>query len=78
MRVLEEALKATKGDTKHADALIAALEAVSFTGPAGSFTFDRTTHNGIEDVYIREVRASGGTLVNAVVDKVSAVKDPGQ
>ena len=78
MRALEEALKATKGDTKRADALISALEAVSFTGPAGPFSFDRTTHNALQDVYIREVRASGATLVNAIVDKASAVKDPGQ
>jgi branched-chain amino acid transport system substrate-binding protein len=78
MRVLDDALKATKGDTKNRDALIAALEAVSFKGPGGDFTFDRSTHNPIEDVYIREVKASGGAFVNAVVDKIGSVKDPGQ
>jgi hypothetical protein len=29
-------------------------------------------------MYIREVRASGASLVNAVVDKIGSVKDPGQ
>lgn len=78
MRALEDALTATKGDTKNTNALIAALEAVSFTGPAGAFAFDRTTHSAIQDMYIREVRVSGGALVNAVVDKIGSVKDPAQ
>ena len=78
MRVLEDALKATKGDTKNTDALIAALEAVSFRSPGGDFAFDRSTHSPIQDMYIREVRVSGGALVNAVVDKIGSVKDPGQ
>ena len=78
MRVLEDALKATKGDTNNTDSLIAALEAVSFKGPGGTFAFDRSTHSPIQDIYIREVRASGGALVHAVVDKIGSVKDPGQ
>jgi len=78
MRVLEEALKATKGDVKSTDAFIAALEAASFKGPGGDFAFDRPTHSAIQDIYIREVRASGGSLVHAVVDKIGSVKDPGQ
>ena len=78
MRVLEDALKATKGDTKNTDALIAALEVVSFNGPGGTFAFDRSTHSPIQDIYIRQVRASGGALVHAVVDKIGSVKDPGQ
>ena len=78
MHALEDALKATKGDTKNTDALIAALEAVSFKGPGGDFAFDRSTHNAVEDVYIREVKVSGGSLVNAIVEKIASVKDPGQ
>ena len=78
MRLLENALAATKGDTKNTDALITALEAASFKGPGGDFAFDRSTHNPIQDMYIREVRASAGALVNAVVDKIGSVKDPGQ
>ncbi len=78
MRLLENALVATKGDTKNTDALITALEAASFKSPGGDFAFDRSTHNPIQDMYIREARASAGALVNAVVDKIGSVKDPGQ
>ena len=78
MRMLEDALKATKGDTKNTDALIAALESVSFKGIGGSFTIDRATHNPVQDMYIREVKAFGGGLASAVVDKIGSVKDPGQ
>ncbi|HEX9496453.1 MAG TPA: ABC transporter substrate-binding protein [Candidatus Limnocylindria bacterium] len=78
MRALDEALKVTKGVTANTDALIAALEGVSFTGPAGAFAFDKATHSATQDVYVRAVRSSGGALVNAIVDKIGSVKDPGQ
>jgi branched-chain amino acid transport system substrate-binding protein len=77
MRALDAAIAATKGDTKNADALIAALERVSVKTPAGAFAFDTATHNPVEDVYIREVRSANGALINAVVDKIANVKDPG-
>jgi len=77
MRVLDGALAATKGDVTSTDALIAALEAVTFEGPGGTFRFDASTHNPIEDLYVREVRPSGGRLVNAVIDRIASVKDPG-
>jgi ABC-type branched-subunit amino acid transport system substrate-binding protein len=77
MRVLDEALKVTKGDAS-ADALIAALEGVSVKTPVGPLAFDKTTHNPPLDVYIREVKLSGAALVNAVIDKIASVKDPGQ
>lgn len=81
MRMLEEALKTTKGDTKNTDALIAALESVSFSGVGGTFTMDKATHNPIQDVYIREAKASVGSasgVSNVVIDKIGSVKDPGQ
>lgn len=78
MHVLEDALKATKGDVKATDAFIAALEAVSFRGPGGPFTFDRATHNPVRDIYIREVRASGASLTSTVIDKIAGVTDPGR
>ena len=77
MQMLEAALTATKGDTKNTDALIAALEKVSVKSPDGDFAIDPATHSPIEDVYVREVRTSGGAVVNAIVDKVGSVKDPG-
>ena len=78
MRVLEVALGATKGDVQSPDALIAALEVVTFDGPGGPFRFDATTHNPIVNLYVREVRAADGQLVNAVIDTIASVKDPGQ
>jgi branched-chain amino acid transport system substrate-binding protein len=76
MRTLDEALKRTGGDAKASDALIGALEAVAFKSPRGDFAFDRTTHNPIQDIYIREVKMSDGKPVNAVIDKVARVTDP--
>jgi branched-chain amino acid transport system substrate-binding protein len=78
MRALEEALKTTKGATKDTAAFVAALEKASFKGPAGDIAFDPATHAAVQDMYIREVRASGGGLVNAVVDKIGSVRDPAQ
>jgi branched-chain amino acid transport system substrate-binding protein len=78
MRALEEALKTTKGATKDTAAFIAALEKASFKGPGGDVAFDPATHAAVQDMYIREVRASGGGLVNAMVDKIASVKDPAQ
>ena len=78
MRALEEALKVTKGATADTDALIAALEGVSFNGPGGAFAFDRATHSATQDLYARVVKAVGGVLVNAVADKLGSVKDQGQ
>ncbi len=78
MRVLDAALAATKGDTGNTEALIAALEGVSAKTPAGAFTFDKSTHDPVEDVYIREVKTSSGELINVVIAKIANVKDPGQ
>lgn len=78
MRALDEALKTTHGDTKNTDALITALEGVSFKGPGGAFAFDKATHNPIRDMYVREVKESAGAVVNAVIDTFRSVKDPAQ
>ncbi len=78
MKMLDEALKKTSGNTKDKDALIAALEGVSFKSPRGDFAIDRSTHNVIHDMYIREVKVSGGKVVNSIVDKIGKVTDPGK
>ena len=78
MKAVDLALQAVKGDTSNKDALIAALEGVKFNSPRGSFSFDKDTHNVIHDIYIREVKAQGGQVVNAITDKVAAVTDPGK
>jgi branched-chain amino acid transport system substrate-binding protein len=76
MTAVDEALKQTNGSTRDTDALIAALEKVSFKSPRGAFAFDPGTHNPVQDIYIRAVTSSSGKLINAVRDRVAAVTDP--
>ncbi len=71
-----KALVATKGDAS-ADALIPALEGVSLKSPRGAVAFDKATHGLVQDIYIREVRASATGVVNAVIDRIPKVADPG-
>ncbi|MCA1645264.1 MAG: ABC transporter substrate-binding protein [Chloroflexi bacterium] len=77
MTALDEALKNTSGATRDTDALIAALERVSFKSPRGMFAFDQATHNPIEDIYIREVTPVNANLVNTVRDRYPGVAAPG-
>jgi len=77
MKGIEEALKKTNGSTA-SDLLIAALEGVSFKSPRGDFTFDKSTHNVIQNIYVREVRVVDGTAANVVVDTIANVADPGR
>ncbi len=44
-------LEATKGDT-NADALIAALEGMSFEGPKGTYTFRKEDHQALQPMYM--------------------------
>ena len=78
MQALDLALQATKGDTSDKQKLIAALEAVKFNSPRGAFEFDPTTHNPIQDMYMREVKTANGQTVNTIGDKIGRVTDPGK
>jgi branched-chain amino acid transport system substrate-binding protein len=78
MQAVDIALQAVKGDTTNKDAFIAALENVRFKSPRGDLEFDKETHNPIQDIYIREVKVQNGQAVNAIVDKVARVIDPGK
>jgi branched-chain amino acid transport system substrate-binding protein len=78
MRIVDEALQKTNGDTSDKQKLIAALEAVKFNSPRGAFEFDPTTHNPIQDMYIREVKTVNGQAVNTISDKIGRVTDPGK
>ena len=78
MTAVDLALQATNGDTSNKDAFIAALEGVKFKSPRGDFEFDKTTHNPIQDIYIREVKVQSGAAVNTIVDKIARVTDPGK
>ena len=48
---LVEALKKTNGDTS-ADAMIAALEGMSFEGPKGTYTFRKEDHQALQAMYM--------------------------
>ena len=78
MKALDEALKKIGGDTADKDKLSKALEDVSFKSPRGDFTFDKTTHNVIQDIYLREVKTQGGRTINTILDKIAKVTDPGK
>ena len=78
MRALDQALQKIAGDTADKQKLIRALEDVKFKSPRGDFEFDKDTHNPIQDMYIREVRSVNGQAVNAIVDKIGRVTDPGK
>ncbi|HEV8535891.1 MAG TPA: ABC transporter substrate-binding protein [Candidatus Limnocylindria bacterium] len=78
MRALDEALKKVGGDTSDKGKLSKALEDVTFKSPRGDFAFDKTTHNPIQDIYIREVKTQGGQTVNTILDKIAKVTDPGK
>ena len=78
MRALDEALKSLGGDTTDKDKFSKALEDVTFKSPRGDFAFDKTTHNPIQDIYLREVKTTGGQTVNTILDKIAKVTDPGK
>jgi branched-chain amino acid transport system substrate-binding protein len=79
MRVIFEALKATKG--AGGDALLAAMKGQSFESPRGPVTIDPQTREVIQNVYTRKVErvpAMGNQLFNVELDTMAAVKDPGK
>jgi len=77
MTALDLALQKTNGSGA-TDVLIAALEGVSFNSPRGAFAFDQGTHNVVQDIYIRQVQATGVAASNVVVDTIPKVVDPGR
>ena len=76
MRVIVEALKATKG--AGGDALLAAMKGQVFESPRGPVLIDAQTRDIVQDVYIRKVEKVNGHLWNVEFDVHKAVKDPGK
>lgn len=77
MTALDLALQKTNGSLTP-EGLIGALESAAFMSPRGQFAFDHGTHNVIEDIYIREARATTSGVSNVVIATVAGVADPGQ
>jgi branched-chain amino acid transport system substrate-binding protein len=78
MHALDEALRTLGGDTSDPDKVSKALENATFKSPRGDFAFDKTTHNPIQDIYIREVKTQNGQTVNTISDRIAKVTDPGK
>jgi branched-chain amino acid transport system substrate-binding protein len=77
MRVIYEALKATKGQGG-GDALLAAMKGQLFESPRGQVLIDGQTRDIVQDVYLRKVEKKDGQLYNVEFDVIKAVKDPGK
>ena len=75
MRMIYDALKATKGDAS-GDALLGAMKGLSFESPRGPVTIDAATRDPIQNVYMRKVERVDGELHNVEFATTPAVKDP--
>jgi len=76
MRVIMEALKATKG--AGGDALLNAMKGQVFESPRGQVLIDAQTRDIVQDVYIRKVERVNGKLYNVEFGVEKSVKDPGK
>jgi branched-chain amino acid transport system substrate-binding protein len=77
MRVIYEALKATKGQGG-GEALLAAMKGQTFESPRGQVYIDAQTRDIVQDVYLRKVEKKDGQLYNVEFDVIKGVKDPGK
>jgi branched-chain amino acid transport system substrate-binding protein len=77
MRVIYEALKATKGDTT-GDALLAAMKGQIFESPRGPMFIDAQTRDVVHNIYVRRVERQNGQLYNMEISTIPDVKDPGK
>jgi branched-chain amino acid transport system substrate-binding protein len=77
MRVIVEALKATKGKGT-GDDLLAAMKGQIFESPRGPMFIDAQTRDVVHNIYIRKVEKQNGQLYNIEFDTIKDVKDPGK
>ena len=77
MRVIYEALKATKGKGD-GDALLAAMKGQIFESPRGPMFIDAQTRDVVQNIYLRKVEKKNGQLYNVEFDVIKDVKDPGK
>jgi branched-chain amino acid transport system substrate-binding protein len=75
MRVIYEAVKATKG-TGSGEALVNAMKGQIFESPRGPIYIDAQTRDIVQNVYIRRVERVNGQLYNMEFDVLKDVKDP--
>ena len=75
MRVIYEAIKATKGQGD-GQALVNAMKGQIFESPRGPIYIDGQTRDIVQNVYIRRVERVNGQLYNVEFDVLKDVKDP--
>ena len=75
-KVVDEALKATDGDTSNKDRLAEAMVKVAFNAPRGPFRFDPETHEPVQNVYMLEEQRKGDRIVGNVIATVRDVRAP--
>jgi len=77
MRVIYEALKASKGQGG-GDGLLAAMKGQVWESPRGPMFIDAQTRDVVHSIYLRKVEKQGGELYNVEFDAIKDVKDPGK
>lgn len=75
MRVIYEAIKATKGQGDGL-AMVGAMKGQIFESPRGPIYIDGQTRDIVQNVYIRRVERVNGQLYNVEFDVLKDVKDP--
>ncbi len=75
MRVIYEAIKATKGQGDGM-AMVAAMKGQIFESPRGPIYIDGQTRDIVQNVYVRRVERVNGQLYNVEFDVLKDVKDP--
>jgi branched-chain amino acid transport system substrate-binding protein len=76
-RVIAGALDAVEGNTADVEAMIAALDGLSFASPRGPFSLDARSQAPRHNMYLRQVQEVGGEPRNVVLETVVGVVDPG-
>ncbi len=77
MRVIYEALRATKGQGG-GDALMEAMKGQIFESPRGPMFIDAQTRDVVHNMYLRKVERKEGQLHNVEFDVIKDMKDPGK
>jgi branched-chain amino acid transport system substrate-binding protein len=77
MRVIYEALKASKGQGG-GDGLLAAMKGQIFESPRGPMFIDSQTRDVVHNIYLRKVLRQDGQLHNVEFEAIKDVKDPGK
>lgn len=75
MRLIAEALKATKGEAD-GEKLIAAMKGAAWESPRGPIRIDPDTRDIIQNIYVRKTEKVGSELRNVEFATIPNVKDP--